>query len=150
MATYLDLVDFDELFSMVDPDSILLVNELDAKLADDRNRLIEQLVTRYEGDSLSVVPTCECRRTQGAYKESFVCDWCGTPVKQTTERDIESSVWMTVPEGVKGFIHPGIYQILSKYFTTGGVNIIDWLCRKPGVKSPKDNQAILKLQEVRF
>lgn len=150
MAAYLELEDFDSTFEMLDPNSILLVNELDSKVALDRQRLIEQLVTRYEGDSLTVVPSCECGHSSGAHRLGKIAPCCGTLIQQTTERAIESSVWMKVPDGVKGFIHPTVYHHFSKFFNSHGINVVDWLCRKSGVRGDDSNPAIIKLKELGF
>ena len=150
MSTYLQLEDFDRTFSMINHDNVLIINDLDPNLIADRQKLIEQLVTRYEGDSLSVVPSCECGETYGAYKRGYRCQHCGTAVEQSTERAIESSVWMSCPENVEGFIHPMAYNHFSRYFNNAGVNVVDWLCRLPGVKTPEHNVAIERLKSLGF
>ena len=136
---HLNIIDFNKTLHSLDEDSLLFIDYLDPLLSSNRKALMDTLVTRYSGDTLSVIPKCECESLSGANKIGRICEICFTPVVQSTQREIKSTVWMRAPEGTAGFLNPAMYLILVKLF--GGkssivhgknsVNIIDWLLRMP-------------------
>ena len=150
MATHLDIIDFDEMFRLADHDTILLVNDLDATLTTAREILTEHMVSRYNGDALSVIPTCVRGCTTGGANLGKTCPVCMTKVEQSTERVIESTVWMKAPEGTAGFIHPTIYTYMKRYFVSEKKCLIDWLCRLPSAAKAKESKGIARLKAFNF
>lgn len=138
-SLHLEIIDFKEHFETLDSDKLLFINDLDPILASNRNALMDCLVSRYTGDSLSVIPSCECGYLKGAYLLNQICLECYTPVMRSTEKKIESNIWMKSLEGTAGFLNPAMYLILCKLFggrsnvvhNTTKVNVIDWLLKMP-------------------
>ena len=136
---HLNIKDFSKEFKSLNADELLFINDLDPLLAKERQALMECLVTKYTGDSLSVIPSCEFGCTTGAYQVGKICDRCFTEVLQPTERKLDSTIWMKAPDCTPGFINPVMYLMLVKLF--GGkspivhevihLNVIDWLLRIP-------------------
>lgn len=120
------------------------VNDMDLKTTEGRKRLQSLIYTEYSGDHLSVLPTCDCGEISGNYKLGVYHRACDSYVVSSTERKIESSVWMRVPNDVTAFINPVIYNILVTRFSPSGVNLIDWLCN-PRLVIPDHKVAVHKM-----
>ncbi len=148
-SLHLEIIDFKEYFLTLDQNKLLFINDLNPILASNRNALMDCLVSRYTGDTLSVTPSCECGHLTGAYLLDQLCLECYTPVTRSTERKIESTIWMRAPEGTAGFLNPAMYLILCKLFggkssivhNTSKVNLIDWLLKMPVKRIVSSNYA---------
>lgn len=128
----------------------LFVNDMDLKSTEGRERLQSLIYTKYEGDSLSVLPSCDCGTTTGNYVLGTIAPCCGTEVISSTERKIESMLWMRVPEGVHAFINPTVWNILVERFSPSGVNLLEWVCN-PLSQIPSHKAAVAKrLQGFNF
>lgn len=153
---YLEMVDFNDLFMKLSI-SPVIINHFDVSTAEDRERLNNLLFTRYEGDTLDVLPSCECGELRGEFNVSheedddykIVCPNCNTTVSAVTERTLESTLWITTPKGVKALIHPLVWAILSKVMTKSGFNMLEWLVNS-SYKPPYHNDTINKLQSLGF
>ena len=152
MSIGFGLVDYNEMFSRADPSTILVVNDLDPSLVTHRETIKNQLVTSYEGDSLSVVPSCDCGHITGGYNIGRKCPHCFTLVTPPTERAVDSTVWMRVPDGVHRFIHPGLYKTMRDKYSSKGLNLLDWLLRLPTPKnvSVDDHPGVIYLRKHGF
>lgn len=121
----------------------LFVNDMDLKSTEGREKLQSMIYTKYEGDALSVLPSCECGVEYGNYKLGVVCSECNSVVISSTERKIESVLWMRVPNGVHAFVNPVIWNMLTERFTPSGVNLVEWICN-PLSQIPSHKVAVLK------
>lgn len=106
----------------------IVVNYYDLNNQTDKESLNSLIYTHYEGDSLSVLPSCEGGCTTGEYNVGLRCRECGTLVLSLTERPIESALWIAPPDGVLTFISPEAWTILSKALSYPGINLLEWLC----------------------
>ena len=128
----------------------ILVNNIDVSSMEAKTQFNEMISTRYEGDTLNAIPSCDCGSIYGEYNVGKTCDNCQTLCVHSTEREIESSIWLGVPDGVKGMINPVIWSMFSKNFTHSGCNVIEWLCN-PHYRVDRDNiPALNKLKEYGF
>lgn len=128
----------------------LFVNDMDLKTTEGREKLQSLIYTKYEGDSLSVLPTCDCETLSGNYMLGVTCTVCNQPVISSTERKIESLLWMRVPEGVPAFVNPVIWNILAERFSPSNVNLLEWICN-PRSQIPPHKAAVIKnLQGYEF
>lgn len=139
---HLDIRSHEERFSNLSR-SPVYVNDMDLKTTEGRERLQAMIYTKYEGDALSVLPTCDCGTLSGNYVLGSVCRQCNTEVVSSTERKIESALWMRVPNGVKAFVNPVIWNILAERFTPSSVNLLEWVCN-PLSQIPAHKVAVLK------
>lgn len=125
-GVYLDVIDFDGLFAMTSADA-LFVNDFDVNTVDGKQRLNDMLHVRYEGDTLDILPSCDCGEITGQYNVGIQCSNCRSEVMSVTERPLESVLWFRLPKGVKAFINPAIWVILSKAFRQSRFNLIEYL-----------------------
>lgn len=125
MAIYFEVANFDNHFyNTVSP---IIVNDLPYVTIEDRQAFIGRLLTTCEGDVLSNVPTCACGHLQSGYNLNHVCPICDTTVTYPCESDIDTRVWIRVPEGVDGFISPLIWVQLTNILNKKGYNLLEWL-----------------------
>lgn len=124
---YLELVDLTQLFRNLSFEPVL-ANRLDISTVEGKEKLTRMLYNRYEGDSLNILPTCDCGLLQGGYNVGAVCDTCGTVCEYSMDKPLESLIWFKTPEGIHRLINPMAWIILSNAMTTSGFNIIEWLC----------------------
>jgi hypothetical protein len=134
-GVYLKTVNFDEMFANLTQPPII-VNDFDITKEEDRERLNFLLYTKYEGDTLANLPSCDCRQLSGdrnigrrhVYDPITGLPGCNTLVLPVTEKPLESMLWMETPPGVPAFVNPTVWRILSKELTKNGFNILEWLC----------------------
>ncbi|QVD49130.1 hypothetical protein LUCX_60 [Xanthomonas phage vB_XciM_LucasX] len=143
------LVDLDEVFNTAATLPVI-VNAFNTETVDDRQVLDSLIYTHYDGDSLNMVPTCECQRMRGAGKIGLVCPRCGGTVTPASERPLESLLWLAPPEGVETFINPQAWTMLSKALTHGGINGLAWLCDPHMPVGPEPHREIRRLIDQGF
>lgn len=127
MSVYMELKDLDKIFAHLTTQPFI-VNRIDVSKKEEKDRLNRLLYTHYNGDSLDIVPTCDCGTVRGEYNKGIRCKICGTIVESSTERPLESLLWIECPEGVDTLINPSAWGILSNALTVGGCNVMEWLC----------------------
>jgi len=145
---YLELVDFNEAFATLSIEPVI-INNFDVSTMEDKERLNSLLYTRYEGDTLDVLPSCDCGNLRGQFNIELTCSDCGTEVIAVTERPLESTLWITTPRGVKALIHPLVWAILSKPLTKSGCNMLEWLVNS-SYKPPSYPPELEKLKGFGF
>lgn len=134
MAISLQIANLEEVFhkSTTDP---IIVNNFDVSLEEEKKRLNRLIYTRYEGNTLELVPSCACGHTKTEFYINMTCEVCGTTVMSVTERPVESVLWLMPPKGVETFFNPQVWFILSDALTYGGINLLEWLCN-PNMAMP--------------
>jgi len=145
MPVYQKLIDFNEMFSQLSEVPII-INDLKSIDDKDKENIKKLIISRYESDLISVLPSCQCGQTKGQFAISTTCPHCGTPVKSIIEDDIEPIVWFRRPSGVAPLINPMVWMMLSLRFTVSGVNLVQWLADntyRPTVKTPKVLQRLI-------
>lgn len=105
----------------------LIVNDLDIRYPEDKEKLEKYLMTKYDEATFSMVPSCDCGKTAGGYMRGKVCPHCDSMVLTHTEIPLESDLWLRVPEGVTAFINPIHYNKLSEAFKASNIDVIRWL-----------------------
>lgn len=124
---YLRLIDLDKLFNSL-PTPPIIVNDFDLTSIKEKEKLNMMLYTRYEGDTLDTLPSCDCGYIKGQYNVGVKCQRCMTEVEVVTERSLHSVLWIAAPEGVKALINPEAYILLRDKLDYEGGNILDWIC----------------------
>lgn len=125
-GVYATLIDYDRLYESVS-NRVTLVNTFDVRDEDQKQRLKDLLYTEYEGDTFDNAPSCDCGYLKGEFNTGLRCDNCGTTVAAVTERPMESILWLEVPEGVRAFISPAVWNILNRTFKYRSVEMLRWL-----------------------
>lgn len=147
-GVHLELLSHDEIFSKLSRPPVI-VNDFNVNSEEDKNRLNQLIYTRYEGDALEILPSCDCGHLTGGDVVGEVCEVCGSEVFLITERPLESVLWIRAPDGVRGLINPEVWIILSKNLTLSGCNMLEWLVNhtyKPSGKEPVQLQRLKKYQ----
>lgn len=122
----------------------IFINDIDTSTAEGQDKLDSLLYTKYDGGSISILPSCECGETTTVSKLNTYCPNCSTIVVPPSERPIESNLWIRAPDGVKALINPQMLIILSKAFTINGCNFLEWLLN-PTYKNGTHNNLKLEL-----
>ena len=125
---YLELVDHDEIFRATQANGVVIANDLDITSQVGKEKLNRLIYNRYEGDSLNVLPACDCGHLKGGYSVGMTCDICKTVCQNDMNRPLESTIWIKAPDGIRALINPTAWIILSRAMTTSGFNLLDWLC----------------------
>ena len=145
---YLKLVNHDHMFQSLRYAPII-ANDFDTSTKEGREKLSRLLYTRYEGDTLSVIPTCDCGNLYGGINLGKRCHICGVVCDSVIERPLESTLWLRKLPGVKAFINPTAWTILSEKLKTASVNVLEWLCN-PHMVLEKEPILVKKLKRNGF
>lgn len=151
-GVHCELVDFERLYESVSEKAIL-VNDFNIRDDKDKERLNNLLFTEYDGDTLDTKPTCDCGTLQGEYNKGATCRVCNTKVVPTTERPIESVLWVRVPDNVRAFMSPVVWTMLNSKtgFRYRGIELVRWLCDasyKPNKAIPENDPIFIALREM--
>lgn len=130
-----ELVDFDEMFASLKTPP-LIANDFDIRSKEGKERFQSMLMTEYEGDFTSLVPRCRCNYLKSGKDYGLTCERCGTKCLDDVEREIESTMWLRPPTGVKKFVHPAVWRILSRWLNVKNVSILHYMC-DPLLKVPE-------------
>lgn len=127
MTIHLEVVDQDEVFRNLSIEPFI-INDINLDKIEDKERLNTLLYTRYEGDTLDIIPRCQCGETRGEFLVGLRCNNCKRTVESIVDREIESTLWMQCPEGIPALMNPIFWTILSKALTISNTNLLEWLC----------------------
>jgi hypothetical protein len=117
----------------------IIVNDFDVSNEAEREKLNQLIYTRYDGDTLSNIPRCDCGVTQGGDEVNTRCPECHQLCLPVTEKPLESVLWLMAPDEIPGFINPQVWRIMSKHLTYSGFNILEYLTNpfyRPSCKTP--------------
>lgn len=126
MTIHVELLSHDELYSQLHRPPAF-VNDFNVMDVEEQKRLNALLYTKYDGDSLSSIPSCECGHTTTERRVGKICEVCGTEVVLASERPIESGLWMRVPDGIPAFVNPQAWMMMRIHLNIGPVNFLHWL-----------------------
>lgn len=126
MGVYARLVDFDEIFNNLDLTPIV-VNDFNTSDKDERDALDQHLYTHYHSDTIEESARCDCNKITGVYEMGVVCPVCNTPVQGTTDKPIESILWIRAPDGVDSLINPEAWMILEPVLRVKDFNFLEYL-----------------------
>lgn len=117
MGIYKQIVDFNEVFSRLTRPAII-INDLPNLSEADRDKNNALLFREHTG-VFNTTPRCFCGALTQERNIGVVCKVCNQPVTEILEASLESQLWMRPPRGMKTdvFINPGVWQLLSSYFT---------------------------------
>lgn len=147
MGISLAIVDHDALFATLSEPPII-VNDFNVASADVKEKLNNLIYTRYDGDTLEVLPSCQCGKICGEFNVGVKCPDCKSVVSAITERPLESTLWIATPKGVRSLVNPAVWNILSKNMTISGCDILEWLTNPGYTPRGQIPPAVLKLQRM--
>lgn len=143
-GVYLETVNFEEMFNNLSQ-APLIANHFDTKIEEEREKINFHLFTRYKGDTLTNVPSCDCGKLTGErhvgmrHVDGRNGPGCNTLCLPVTEKPLESMLWMETPPGVPAFVNPTVWRILNKALTHNGFSVLEYLTNPyyyPPVKTP--------------
>lgn len=126
MGTHIEPVNFNAAFRAVSQDTITL-NDLPAFTTKHVDYIHSQIYTCHSPDSLSNVPSCGCGAWTKEYRLNTICPFCGTKVAHVLSDRLETTTWIRAPHGVDGLPNPVILTMMSKRFSIGKFNLIQYL-----------------------
>ena len=149
----LTIHDFDGLFHSLKVQPIIL-NDVPAQTKEERETLNRLIMTTYNNtDTLESIPMCSCGHMAHGYNLGVMCPYCGTRVEATTDREIESTVWLRAPDGIKSLVSPLLWMVLSKVMTTSKFNVLTWFCNPnaeyPPIKNRQATKLVKKLEKLK-
>lgn len=139
-GVYLEIVDFKSMFDELSSDPIF-INDFNVSSLEKREELNRLLFTRFEGNTLSHVPSCLCGHEKGSPKKGDKCSICHTQILLPTERKIESLIWIRTPDEVESLFNPTAWSILRKALDQSGCSMLDWLTNASYVIPNKHKEA---------
>lgn len=120
-----DIPDFNKLFEQtIAP---VIINNIPYVTEEDKTLFNSIIMTTYETDVLSNVPTCRCGKLTLGYNLGYTCDKCNTVVAVPAEGVIDLRTWIRIPDGIQGFILPLVWTQLTTILSPKGYNIMTWL-----------------------
>lgn len=127
MGISTEMIDFDEEFMQLDIEPIV-VNDYNTSIPEEKEALDRHLFTHYQGtDVIEEAASCDCGATTKVYNIGVVCSVCNTKVHSTTDRPIESMLWIRAPEGVKALFSPEAWMVLEPAMRVREFNILEFL-----------------------
>lgn len=117
----------------------IIANNVDVSTEEGTKRLNQMLYTQFQGETMSVVPHCTCKALSGGWNRGLLCTLCNTVCQNPTEREMESMIWLQVPQGVKAFMNPVAWIILNEAMTMSGFSFLHWMTDpyyRPNVSVP--------------
>lgn len=138
MATYLEVIDFDDLFhsQKIEP---FILNDLVLASIEQRKSALDLFYKTYSSELVSTLPQCRCGTLKGEYNLGITCNICETKCVSHFSEDGESNVWIRTPQGVAKLINPYIFLLLSERFTKVSFDVIKYLTDttyNPGTRVP--------------
>lgn len=141
------IIDMNDRFASLSKPPII-INEMDVVSKEGKKKLNDLLYSQYEGDVLDVPPSCDCGETHGEDKVGVTCTNCDTEVFPHTEKPLESNVWLKTPDGVRAFVSPIVWNILSNHMTANGINMAKWLCMSSFRPTDKEHHVVQSLTSI--
>ena len=142
MASYLDVPDFDLEFKKVS--NPIIVNDIPYITAEEKENFSKIILTTYESDVLSSIPSCFKGCLTGAHYLNSFCPNCGTEVKLPTDGDIDNNVWIRIPDGFIGFIHIRVWVQITQILNPKGYNILEWMTNSSAIIPKNASKDTLK------
>ena len=137
MGTHLEMQNYDELFSQITSDPIIVNKVLDT-LETEKSTFDENFFVTYnDTDLLDTIPKCSCGHTIGQHHidrkgKGTICRKCKQMVQPMLDKPLEPIIWVEAPMGVDALINPQAWRLLSDFFSLSNnsnqkFNIIKYL-----------------------
>lgn len=150
MGTSARLVEFDTIFRERPGADAIIINDVPSFSEDDTKRLENLIFTRFSGDLLSNMPSCECGEVDGEYNMDVRCKHCGTTVKPIFDQDLKPITWLRAPVGVRALMNPLVWTMLRNRFKIGKFNVIQWLCDTTYAPQAQVPKKLIALDSIRI
>lgn len=149
MSVYVELVNFDDEFAKL-KNTPIIVNDFQTDTQEQKQLILSKIMTKYNNDIMDTIPRCDCGELIGADKKGEYCPNCLSHVTFKLEDKIEAILWARTPKGVKAFINPMVWNILSKFFKKAQYDVLQWVCNTGYVGKGREPKEIKYLKEINF
>lgn len=130
MSIAFKLTGFDDLFNETTTPKFI-INDHDGTDMEVNEHINNLLLSNIVSEDLSLIPSCMCGETKGAYYHGEICPnpKCGTPVTSVIDDKLTFLVWWRQPKGVARLITPFFYNILLNRYkiSSPSVQLVDYL-----------------------
>lgn len=122
------LISFDDLYQRSKNDKYF-INDIDPFNEENRKIIDSIMASRYTGDNISLIPSCDCGEIKGTYYVGQECPKCNTKVKASYEDNLSYLLWFRRSDDIAPFINPVALSILDNRFKVGKTSfrVIRWL-----------------------
>jgi len=144
MAIIQKVLNLDDYFNSLTSNKIIL-NDLNFYSIDDVSSVNNMLMTVYEDETISVIPSCSCGKLKGRYRMNKKCYSCNTYVTDPQD-NIDPFLWLENLEGVPMFVNPHFWAMISGLMAKN-LDCARWLADityNPPVKLPVYLNSILE------
>lgn len=107
---YQRFISLDDYFKNTSGDKIIL-NDIKYFSIDDREMINRALVTVYDDNTISLIPSCDCGEMKGGYLLGKLCDGCGTIVKDIQDKT-DPLIWLHAVEDMPHFLSPHFWLMM--------------------------------------
>lgn len=145
---------FDDLYQQNEIGTIV-VNDLDPNSKEDKKIIDTYVMKQDTGDTISLIPSCNCGEMRGVSYIGLGCPECNTLVTSPIDEEYNWTVWFRRPEGVAPFMSPYVVGVMVERYriTSPRVSIFEYLTDtdyrfKPAEKAAKNYVLIEKLDRL--
>lgn len=128
-GVYLELINYRQVMDRLPTPPVIVNQDIEHGTIAGKIELDRLIRTTYDGDALSIIPSCECGFLNSAQHRHVICPECKTPCETATEKPIQSKLWLRAPAGVRALMNPIAWLVLDEAFTVGGVSVLQYLTR---------------------
>jgi len=107
------LVSYDEIYNKTTT-SKTIVNHIDILDIEQRELIKTLMVSNFDQNNISTIPTCECGATKGGFYIGEKCEICHTEVTTVDNKGLNYLLWAKRPEGVERFMNVYIFHMLDE------------------------------------
>ena len=148
MTVHQDFISLDDHYRRTTGDKIIL-NDLSFTSLDNMELVNNSLMTVYDNDVISTVPTCDCSKYNKRYYVNRVCEQCGTVVMEPYQKQ-DPILWMKALDGHK-FFNPHFWLMVKELMssTIDGLRYLSDSTYNPPVRIPAHVQALRDILQER-
>lgn len=144
MGVSLVIKDLDAIFHNAKHE-VCVVNDVSAALASEKEEFNNKIMTQYTNDDLlSNIASCDNGCTKGQLHKGETCPVCKTIVKDSTDEELQSKVWMRAPPDLT-FVNPIVWHMVSRFFARGTFDVLRYIADPnyhPVVRAPAVMDAV--------
>lgn len=103
----------------------VILNTLNPLALDDIELVNNSLMTTYNTDILSTVPSCDCSYLTGRFYLDKVCPDCGSTVTEVHKK-VDPLMWLETLDNSIYFINP-VYYLMLRYMLDKKIDYLRWM-----------------------
>ncbi len=103
----------------------IIINDYDYWNEEDNEFVRGEIATKFQGDTISLIPVCRCGETKGKYLEGTFCTECGTAITDVFSSH-DPQMWFRRIDGMQKFLNPDIYSTIKRKLKLG-TDILRWV-----------------------